>query len=201
MNKQELLDKGYTEEQATEIVKMYSDSIDGNYVTKTRFNEINEENKTLRTTVSERDTQIEELSKVDADELQDTITKLQEANQEKETEYQAELKRLKVKHAAERQINEAKALDLTSVLAHVDLSEVDLNDDGTVQGLKDKLESLKEEKSFLFEVEETEEDEKKDKKFKGAQPGQPKDKQPSGGLDPKDMTFEQFQEYVESQNN
>lgn len=199
MNRKQLVELGVDEGLIEGILKIHADTLDGNYVTKSRFNEINEENKTLRETVTERDTQIEELSKVDGDKLQETITQLQSDNEAKEIEYQAELKRLKVKHAAERQINEAKALDLTSVLAHFDLSEADLNDDGTVQGLKDKLELLNEEKPFLFEKEEPKEPIDPPKP-KGAQPGKPKGSEPGGKLDPKDMTFEQFQEYLESQN-
>ena len=44
MNKEDLIAMGLTEEQAKKVM----DSLDGNYVTKTRFNEVNEENKTLK---------------------------------------------------------------------------------------------------------------------------------------------------------
>lgn len=199
MNRKQLVDLGVDEEVIEGILKIHADTLDGNYVTKSRFNEVNEENKTLKTKVSERDTQIDELSKVDADELQTTITKLQADNEAKDEKYKQELKDLQVKHAAERQINELKAHDLTSVLAHVDLSEADLNDDGTVQGLKDKLEKLKEEKRFLFEIEEPADPEPKPKPT-GAQPGKPKDKEPGGTPDVTKMSYSEFEAYLASQN-
>lgn len=200
MNKQKLIELGIDEETADKAMETHNNAIDGNYVTKTRFNEVNEENKKLKTQVIERDNQIDELSKVDADDLQKTITRLKKENEDKSNQYQKELKDLKVKHSAERQISDYKARDLTSVLAHVDLSEASLNDDGTVQGLKDKLDTLKEEKSFLFDEDKSEEDEKSSKrKFKGAQPGNPKGNDPSGEPDVTKMSYSEFEEYLENQ--
>lgn len=43
MNKEDLIAMGLTEEQAKKVM----DSLDGNFVTKVRFNEINEENVLL----------------------------------------------------------------------------------------------------------------------------------------------------------
>lgn len=60
MNKEELIAMGLTEEQAKKVM----DSLDGNFVTKTRFNEINEENKTLKKSVSDRDKQLEEFEEI-----------------------------------------------------------------------------------------------------------------------------------------
>lgn len=200
MNKEELIKLGVAEDVADKVVEAHRDSIDGNYVTKSRFNEVNEENKTLTQQVKDRDTQLVDLGdKVkDNEELTTEIERLKEENESKSTEYQKELDKLKVKHSAERQILDYKARDLTSVLAHVDLSEAGLNDDGTVQGLKDKLDALKEEKAFLFEEEETKEPEKP--KFKGAQPGNPKGDEPGGAPDPSKMTYSEYVEYLESQN-
>lgn len=194
MNKQKLMELGIEEDVAEKVMSTYRESIDGNFVTKERFNEINNENNTLKEQVAERDTQIESLSKVDAEELESTIDQLKKDNEDKDKEYQKELKDLKVKHAAERQISDLEAHDLTSVLAHVDLTEAELNDDGTVQGLKDTLETLKEEKAFLFKEEEPQEP-----KFKGAQPGNPADDDPSGKVDPSKMSYSEFEEYIESQ--
>ena len=62
-NKEELIAMGLTEEQAKKVM----DSLDGNFVTKTRFNEVNEENKTLKKSVSDRDKQLEDLKKSSGD--------------------------------------------------------------------------------------------------------------------------------------
>ena len=50
---------GLTEEQAKKVM----DSLDGDFVTKSRFNEVNEENKRLKQDVSDRDKQLETLKK------------------------------------------------------------------------------------------------------------------------------------------
>lgn len=78
MTKEKLMEWGLTEEQANKVME----GLNGSFVTKSRFNEVNEENKTLKAQVSERDGQIETLKKSAGDntELQNQITALQEAN-------------------------------------------------------------------------------------------------------------------------
>lgn len=57
MTKEKLMEWGLTEEQANKVME----GLNGSFVTKSRFNEVNEENKTLKAQVSERDGQIETL--------------------------------------------------------------------------------------------------------------------------------------------
>ena len=59
------------EEAATTAIKNY---LDGQYVTKARFNEVNESKKSLETQLTERDNQLKELKKVDADALKDIVS-------------------------------------------------------------------------------------------------------------------------------
>jgi len=83
MTKESLVEMGLTEEQAKKVMS----SLDCDFVTKTRFNEINEENKTLKKSVSDRDKQLEDLKKSSGDNaaLQQQISdlQLQNANQHK----------------------------------------------------------------------------------------------------------------------
>lgn len=71
MTKEKLMEWGLTEEQANKVME----GLNGSFVTKSRFNEVNEENKTLKAQVSERDGQIETLKKSAGDntELQNQI--------------------------------------------------------------------------------------------------------------------------------
>ena len=57
MTKDSLMELGLTEEQAAKVME----SLDGSYVTKTRFNEINTELKAAKATIGERDAQLETL--------------------------------------------------------------------------------------------------------------------------------------------
>ena len=71
---------GLTEEQAKSVM----DSLNGEFVTKSRFNEVNEENKALKKSVSERDKQLDTLkaSAGDNEKLTQQIAELQKANAE-----------------------------------------------------------------------------------------------------------------------
>ena len=84
MKKEDLIQLGLTEEQAEKVVKLHSEELDVSFVPKSRFNEVNEENKSLKQTVSERDKQLEDLSKTagDSEELKKQIETLKTANSE-----------------------------------------------------------------------------------------------------------------------
>ena len=97
MNKEDLIAMGLTEEQAKKVM----DSLDGNYVTKTRFNEVNEENKTLKKSVSDRDKQLEDLKKSSGDneELKKQIETLQQENANQKKAHDAEMTQLRLDNA------------------------------------------------------------------------------------------------------
>ena len=57
MKREDLISWGLTDEQVKKVMA----GLDGDFVTKTRFNEVNEENKTLKQSVSDRDKQLNEL--------------------------------------------------------------------------------------------------------------------------------------------
>ena len=133
MKKEDLLAMGLTEEQADKVM----DSLNGDFVTKSRFNEVNTELKAARTALSERDKQLEELKKVDAAALQAQITAL------------------KISNAVELALTGAKARNNTAAKALLAdfISKAELTDDGTVKGLADEVKKLaeNEETAFLFE--------------------------------------------------
>lgn len=153
MTKEKLMEWGLTEEQATKVME----GLNGSFVTKARFNEVNEENKTLKAQVSERDGQIESLKKSAGDntELQNQITTLQEANKQKDKDHANEIKALKISNAVELALTGAKAKNNTAVKALlVDfIGKAELAEDGTVKGLDDEVKKLVEGKdtAFLFE--------------------------------------------------
>lgn len=106
MKKEDLIAMGLTEEQAKKVM----DSIDGNFVTKARFNEVNEENKTLKKSVSDRDKQLEDLKKSSGDNaaLQQQISDLQKANADQQKAHETELNQLKLDNAVEVALSGAK---------------------------------------------------------------------------------------------
>ena len=176
MTKEKLLEWGLTEEQATKVME----GLNGSFVTKARFNEVNTELTTAKNTIKERDTQLETLKKASGDTkaLQDQITQLQADNKKKDTDHAAELKNLKISNAVELALTGAKAKNNTAVKALlVDfIGKAELAEDGTVKGLDDEIKKLVEGKdtAFLFD--------KTGTKFKGAKSAEKGDKGDEGTM-------------------
>lgn len=153
MTKEKLLEWGLTEEQATKVME----GLNGSFVTKARFNEVNTELTNAKNTIKERDTQLETLKKSTGDTkaLQDQITQLQTDNANQKKAHEAELKALKISNAVDMALTGAKAKNNTAVKALMAdfLAKAELADDGTVKGLGDEIKKLVEGKdtAFLFE--------------------------------------------------
>ena len=151
MNKEDLIAMGLTEEQAKKVM----DSLDGNFVTKARFNEINEENKTLKKSVSDRDKQLEDLKKSSGDNaaLQQQISDLQKQNADQQ-------------NAVEIALSGAKARNGKAVKAMLDMSKVKLGEDGKLSGFDEQIEALKKSDAYMFDVQQ-----QTQQQFTGFQPG------------------------------
>lgn len=192
MTKEKLMEWGLTEEQANKVME----GLNGSFVTKSRFNEVNEENKTLKAQVSERDGQIETLKKSAGDntELQNQITALQEANKQKDKDHANEIKALKISNAVDVALTNAKAKNNTAVKALLAafLEKAELADDGTVKGLDDEIGKLTkgEDTAFLFDT-------SGKAKFKGAKAAEKSDTPPAGD-DPSKMTYDELCQYLEA---
>ena len=147
MNKEDLIAMGLTEDQAKKVM----DSLDGNFVTKARFNEVNEENKTLKQSVADRDKQLEDLKKSSGDnaELKKQIEDLQETNKSEAKKHADEMKELRLTNAIKLAVA-GKVHDEDMTAALFDRSRLILADDGKVSGLNEQLESIRKEKAFLF---------------------------------------------------
>lgn len=142
-----------TDELAESILKYERETLDGNYVPKTRFDEVNEKNKTLTTQLSERDTSITQLKKDLEDKpSKEKVEQLEQllANKDKEHALQlaGEIKKVKIISEIAGKVHDN---DLTVSLLNLD--KITVEDNGTVIGLKEQLDSLKQAKSFLFKSE------------------------------------------------
>ena len=153
MTKENLLEWGLTEEQANKVME----GLNGSFVTKSRFNEVNTELTNAKNTIKERDTQLETLKKTTGDTkaLQDQITQLQTDNANQKKAHEAELKALKIGNAVDMALTGAKAKNNTAVKALMAdfLAKAELADDGTVKGLGDEIKKLVDgqDTAFLFE--------------------------------------------------
>lgn len=153
MTKENLLEWGLTEEQANKVME----GLNGSFVTKSRFNEVNTELTNAKNTIKERDTQLETLKKSTGDTkaLQDQITQLQTDNANQKKAHEAELKALKIGNAVDMALTGAKAKNNTAVKALLAdfIGKAELAEDGTVKGLDAEVKKLVEgkETAFLFE--------------------------------------------------
>lgn len=157
MKKEQLLALGFTEEQVTDILKLYKEAIDGNYVAKHRFDEVNGELKTTKEQVIERDKQITELKKFEGDSkaLQEKIAELEAANAAKDKEYKANLALERKKNAIKLALLEdenGKPHDVDMVMGLFNLEQVVIDETtGKITGgFKEQHENIRKEKAFLF---------------------------------------------------
>lgn len=147
MKKEDLIAMGLSEEQADAIVGKY-----GTMIPKERFDEINKAKKTLEDQVKNHQTQLKDLQDKAKgnDELQKTITDLQQANETAKTEYEQQLKDERMSAALKLSLHR-KVHDVDLVAGLIDKTTIELSEDGKVtKGLDEQLKSLQESKSFLF---------------------------------------------------
>lgn len=156
MNKEQLMALGLTEEQVDKVVAGI-----GTMIPKSRFDEVNAAKKQLDIDLAARDTQLEELKKVDAEGLQARIAELQQENTDAKEKYDNDLKASQLASAIKLALH-GKAQDADIVAGQLDKSKIELNEDGTIKGgLDEQLTVLQGAKPFLFVPE------KKEQTFKG----------------------------------
>ena len=155
MTLKELLQKlGIAEDKVEDATQQFKAFLDGEYVPKSRFNEVIAEKKNLETAVADRDKQLKTLkdSEGDITTLKDKITKLQAENKANALKAEQDLKDLKISTAVQLAIGDT-AQDAELVANLIDKSKLILGEDGKVTGLNEQLKELKTNKSFLFKPE------------------------------------------------
>lgn len=139
-------------ENADELQKAIAKGIGENFVSKADFNATNETKKKLENDIKERDKQLEELKKIDAEGLKAEIERLQEENKAATEKYEAELKDIQLANAIKLAVA-GKVHDEDLVSGLVDKTKLIIGDDGKIVGLDEQIASLKESKAFLFKPE------------------------------------------------
>ncbi|MTI56148.1 phage scaffolding protein [Geosporobacter ferrireducens] len=146
----------------------------GNWIPKDKFNQLNEENKDLKSQLTERDKQLKDLEgkAKGNEELETQLKDLQEQNKQTTKEFEAKIKDLSISNAIKMALS-GQVHDVDLVAELLDKAKIELDDKGNVKaGLEDQLKTLKESKSFLFVEKEAK------PTFKGVKPVEGKD--PSG---------------------
>lgn len=150
MKKEQLLELGYTEEQAEQIIALHQTEVDGKYVPKARFNEVNELSKSQAEQLTGRDTEIANLQKSledapSAEELAKLQTTIANSDKEHALKLSNALKKVAItSHIA------GKVHDNDLVMGMLNLDSITVNEDGVTSGLDEQLASVKSSKPFLF---------------------------------------------------
>ena len=151
MNKESLIAAGYTEEQATQILKLHQQAIDGHFVPKATFEAEREKNKNLTAQVADRDKQIAELGtfKGTAEQLQAKVSDLEKQNKEAKEKFEADLLQAQ-KDAAIRLEIASRVIDADDVLPKLDQTKIEFKDGKIASGLTDQLDELQKSKPHYF---------------------------------------------------
>lgn len=192
MKKEEFVKLGIDEETAKKCEIASQEELKG-YIPKTRFDEVNNEKKTLETTLAERNSQFETLknSTGDVESLKQQIATLQADNQKKDEAHAAEIKKLKVDSAVDNAITSAKGKNAKAIKALLNLENAELADDGTIKGLAEQIEALQKSDEYLFEAKEA-----KKANVKGAKPGEAGNEDDDKKVDTSKMTYTELAAYL-----
>lgn len=165
VNREELKALGLTDEQIEKVMAAHGKVVNSTKEKADKVDGLESQIKDYKTQLKDRDKQLEELKKVDADGLQKKIDELQEENKNSKKEFESKLKETQLTSALKLALT-GKVHDADLVAGLIEKDKIELNEDGTVKGgLDDQIKTLKESKSFLFVPE------KEDKSFKGFKPG------------------------------
>ena len=149
MKRDLLKEHGFSEEQINFV--MAENGKDVNSL-KEQINNLTGERDGLQKQIEDRDKQLNTLKKSskDNDELQSQIKQLQNENKTAKQNYQDQLAKQNKSFKIEGALRDAKAKNIKTVLPLIDTDKVSVNDDGTLNGLSEQLESVKKDNSYLF---------------------------------------------------
>lgn len=157
-----------------ELIKDINKEFPKYAVPKEQYNTLAETKKKLEKDIETRDKQLEDLKKIDVEDLQKQIETLQEENKTAKETYENELRELQLSNAIKLAIN-GKVHDEDIVSQLIKKDELVLSEDGKVVGLDEQINSLKETKGFLFIEEKQDEQEEQPgfQKIGNEQPNNP----------------------------
>ncbi len=121
---------------------------DGRWIPKAKFDDVNEEKKQYKEQVDNLNKELGKLQKQleDNQAANETIEKLKQQIKDKETE----MEKIRKQNAIKFEVLKYNPNDVADILPHLKDESITINEDGTITGLKEQLETLKENKPYLF---------------------------------------------------
>lgn len=140
--------------EAESIAEKIAQALSGEYVPRARLNEVIEQRKAIEAELKERDKQLSELKRAagESEELRRRIEELQAENKKRIEEYEQKMKELAVTGEIKARARDAHDPDLVAQL--IDRSKIAWSEDGRPVGIEELLKELREQRPYLFRVQE-----------------------------------------------
>ena len=133
-----LKELGLTDEQVKKAQEILKEEINGKYIPKERFDQVNNDAKATKA-------KLEELQKSNPEELNAKIKQLTDDLEKKNQEYLAKERDLLI----DNQLSKAGVRNIKALKALLDMDKVNIQD-GNVTGLEGQIKALKDSDSYLF---------------------------------------------------
>ncbi|UXU48913.1 phage scaffolding protein [Staphylococcus arlettae] len=153
----DLREIGIDEESLEKVMTLHGQEVQGlNDKVSQKDSKLNELQSTVdsyKEDNKQKDNELKDLQEKakNGDDLQQTISDLRQANEDREKERQKEIKDLKFNHKLENKLRDVGARNVKAVRALLDSENLKFNDEeNEVIGLQDQLEKLRESDSYLF---------------------------------------------------
>lgn len=149
MNREQLKELGLTDEQVENVMKEYGKSVNDIKAKADKVDSLESQIQDYQKQIEERDNQLEELKKIDAEGLQAKIEELQQLNEQTVSEFEEKLQKQAFEHRLENSLKDAGVRNVKAVKALLDTENIKL-DGETLLGLDDQLKGLQESDPYLF---------------------------------------------------
>ena len=159
MNREQLKELGLTDEQVENVMKEYGKSVNDIKAKADKVDSLESQIQDYQKQIEERDNQLEELKKIDAEGLQAKIEELQQLNEQTVSEFEEKLQKQAFEHRLENSLKDAGVRNVKAVKALLDTENIKL-DGETLLGLDDQLQGLQESDPYLFAQNEEQEEQK-----------------------------------------
>lgn len=150
MKRDNLKELGLTDEQINKVMDLNGSDIEK---AKSNFNEITEENKSLKSQMEERNKDLKKLQSQlkDNEDLSGQLKELQGKYKEDTNNLTEKLHTVKLNSAIDQVLTANKVRNTKAARALLDNDAIKLNDDGTVKGLSEQLDAMKKSDPYLFD--------------------------------------------------
>lgn len=155
--REDLRNIGIDDESLEKVMSLHGQEIQGfkDKVSQkdTKLNELQNTVDSYKEDNEQKDNELKGLQEKakNGDDLQQTISDLRQANQDKEEQRKQEVKDLNFNHSLENKLRDSGARNVKAVRSLLESENIKFNDeDNEVIGLQDQLEKLRESDSYLF---------------------------------------------------